>query len=81
MPLIEIKDFNGLIDNKPFFNQPVKNKQETDEKLIEMSRNDDYTIGNLSGYLHHRKNYKLIGIDLSRPATTSILQQINFVGK
>ena len=24
MPLAEIKDFNVLIDNKPFFDQPVK---------------------------------------------------------
>ena len=43
MPLIEIKDFNVLIDNKPFFDQSVKNKEERHEKLIEMSRNDDYT--------------------------------------
>ena len=28
MSLEEIKDFNALIDNKPFFDQPVKNKQE-----------------------------------------------------
>ena len=26
MPLVEIKDFNALIDNKPFFHQPVKTK-------------------------------------------------------
>ena len=26
IPLVEVKDFNALIDNKPFFNQPVKNK-------------------------------------------------------
>ena len=25
--LVEIKDFNALIDNKPFFDQTVKNKQ------------------------------------------------------
>ena len=27
IPLVEIKDFYTLIDNKPFFDQPVKNKQ------------------------------------------------------
>ena len=32
--LVEIKDFNALIDSKPFFDQPIKNKQEADEKLI-----------------------------------------------
>ena len=26
MPLVEIKDFNALIDNKAFFDQPVKSK-------------------------------------------------------
>ena len=82
MPLVEIKDFNALIDNKPFFDQPVKNKQEAYEKLIEMSRNDDYTTGNLLDYLYHQKYYKLIGIDLSRQTnTSSIPQQINFIGK
>ena len=28
MLLVEIKDFNALIDNKQFFDQPVKKKQE-----------------------------------------------------
>ena len=28
MPLVEIKDFNVLIDNKLFLDNPVKNKQE-----------------------------------------------------
>ena len=53
MPLVEIKDFNALIDNKPLFDQLVKNKHEVYEKLIEMSRNDNYTTGN---YLYHQ-NY------------------------
>ena len=66
MLLVEIKDFNALIDNKPFFDQPVKNKQEAYEKLIEMSRNDDYTTGNLLDYLYHQKYCKINSIDLSR---------------
>ena len=28
MPFIEIKNFNGLVENKPYFNQSVKNKEE-----------------------------------------------------
>ena len=81
MPLIEIKDFNALIDYKPFFDQPVKNKQEVHEKLIEMSRNHDYTTGNLLDFSYHQNYYKIIGIDLSRQTNTSISQQINFIGK
>ena len=57
MPLIELKDFNALADNKPFFAQPVKNKQEAHEKRIEMSRNDDYTTGNLLYFLFYHQNY------------------------
>ena len=38
MPLVEIKDFNALIDNKPFFDRAVKNKQGAYEELVEMSR-------------------------------------------
>ena len=76
MPLVEIKDFNALIDNKPFFDQPVKNKQEAYENVIAMSRSE-----NLLDYLCHQKYYKLLGIDLSRQKNTSIPQQINFTGK
>ena len=50
MPLIEIKDVNTLIDNKPFFDQPVKNKHEAYEELV---KNDDYTTGNLLDHLSH----------------------------
>ena len=77
MPLVEIKDFNVLIDNKPFFDQPVKTKQETYEKLIEMSINDDNATGNLLDYLYHQNYYNLIGIDLLRQTNTNIYQQIN----
>ena len=82
MTFVEIcrKYFNALIDNKSFFYQPVKNKQEAYEKLIEVSGNDDYILENLLDYLYHQNNYKLIGIDLSRQTNASIPQQINFVG-
>ena len=47
MSLVEIKDFNTLIYNKPIFDRLVKNKQEAYEKLAEMSRNNDHTKRNL----------------------------------
>ena len=46
-----------------------------------MSRNDDYTTGNLLDFLYHQKYYKLIDIVLRRQTDTSIPQQINFTGK
>ena len=58
----------------------MKNKPEAYEKLVEMSRKDDYTTGNLLDYLYYQKYYKLIGTDFSRQTNTSIPQQINLVG-
>ena len=40
-PKVEIKDFNVLIDGKRFLDVPVKNKDETYENIIEMSKNND----------------------------------------
>ena len=57
VPSVEIKYFNALIDNKSFFDQPVKHKQEAYEKLIQMSRNNDYTTENLLDYLYHQNYY------------------------
>ena len=80
MPLVEMKDFNAFIDNKTFFDLPIK-KKEACEKLIKMSRNDDYTTGNLLNELSNQNCYKLIGIDLSRQTNPSNSQQINFAEK
>ena len=79
--LLEIKDFNALTDNESYFDQPVKSKQEAYGKLIEMSRNDNYTTGNLLDFSYHQNCYKLIGIDLSTQRNTNIPQQIDFAGK
>ena len=81
MLLVEMKDSKELIGNKRFFDQPVKNKQEAYEKLSEMSRNDDYTAGNLLDFSYHQNYYKLIDIDLSRQTNANIPLQINFIGK
>ena len=50
LPKVEIKDFNVLTEGKPFFEIPVKNKKEAYEKIIEMSKNNDYTTCNLLDY-------------------------------
>ena len=80
VPNIEIKDFNVLIDGKSFFDLPVKN-EETYEKIIEISNNNDYTTGNLLDFGCFKENYKLIAIDLSKQTKLKDPQQINFIGK
>ena len=76
-PLVKIKIFIALIENKPFFDQPLKNKQEPYEKRIGMWKNDDYTTGNLLDYLYHQKYYKVIGKDLSRQKIRVFLKKLN----
>ena len=46
-----------------------------------MSRNNNYTTGNLLDYSHHVNYYKIIGIDLSRQTNTTVSQHINFAEK
>ena len=83
-PEVEIKDFNVLIDGKPFFEIPVKNKEEVYEAIIEMTKNNDYTTGNLLDYKYFKDHYKLIAIDLSKQIELGnpvLKQQINFTGR
>ena len=45
---------------------PVKNEEETYEKIMSMSRNNDYTTGNLLNFACFRENYRLLATDLSK---------------
>ena len=68
VPNIQIKDFNVLIDGKSFFDLPIKNEEETYEKIIDMSNNNNinYMTANFLGFAYYKENYKLIAIDLSK---------------
>ena len=46
-----------------------------------MSRNDEFITGSLLDYLNLQIYCKLIDVDLSIQMSTSIPQQINFIGK
>ena len=81
MPPVEIKNFNALIDKKPFLRSTSKKKVEAYEELVEMYRNDLYTTGNLLDYSCHQNYCKLTGIYLSRQKNTAIPHQINFTRK
>ena len=84
VPKVEIKDFNVLIDGKSFFDVPVKNKEEAYEKIMSISKNNDYTTGNLLDYEYFSKHYKLIAIDLSKQIESEnpdLRQQINFIAE
>ena len=46
-----------------------------------MSKNDDYTTGNLLDFSYHKNYYKFIGVDLPRQTNMSVPQQSNFTRK
>ena len=45
-----------------------------------MSRNNDYTTGNLLDFAYFKGNYRLIAIDLTKQTKLEDPQQINFFG-
>ena len=84
VPSVEIKDYNVLIDGNAFFELPIKNIEETYEKIIQITDHSGYyTRGNLLDYEYFKEHYKLIAIDLSKKIeleNKDIKQQINFIG-
>ena len=64
---------------------PIKTEEEAHEKIIDISRNNEYTTGNLLDYDYFKKYYKLIAIDLSKQQVLQenedLIQQINFIGR
>ena len=81
VPNVEIKDLNVLIDGKSFFALPVKNEEEAFEKIMEMSRNDDYILVIYWIFAYFKENYRFIAIDLSKQTKSKDPQQIKFIGK
>ena len=80
-----VKDYNVIIDKLAFFDLPIKTEEETYEKIIDISRNNEYTTGNLLDYDYFKKYYKLIAIDLRKQQalqeSEDLIQQINFIGR
>ena len=85
LPKVMVKDYNVIIDKLAFFDFPIKTKEEAYEKIIDISRNNEYTTGNLLDYDYFKKYYKLIAIDLSKQQVLQenedLIQQINFIGR
>ena len=82
LPNVMIKDYNVIIDKLAFFDLPIKTEEEAYEKIIDISKNNEYTTGN---YDYFKKHYKLIAINLSKQQVLKenedLIQQINFIGE
>ena len=84
LPIVEIKDYNIMINGENFFDQPTKNNKVTYENIrkIAIGQGDDYTTGCLLDYSYFADTYKMIAVDLSKQqaldADPRAIQQINF---
>ena len=80
-----MKDYNVIVDKLAFFDLPIKTEEEAYEKIIDISRNNEYTTGSLLDYDYFKKYYKLIAIDLTKQQVLQenedLIQQINFIGR
>ena len=85
LPDVMVKDYNVIIDKLAYFDLPIKTEEEAYEKIIDVSRNNEYMTGNLLDYDYFKKHYKLIAIDLSKQQVLQenedLIQQINFIGR
>ena len=85
LPRVMVKDNNVIIDKLAFFDLPIKAEEEAYEKIIDITRNNEFTAGNLLDYDYFKKHYKLIAIDLSKQQVLQenedLIQQINFIGR
>ena len=50
LPRVMVKDFNVIIDKLACFDLPIKTEEEAYEKILDISRNSEYTTGNLLDY-------------------------------
>ena len=85
LPRVTVKDYNVILDKLAFFDLPIKTEEEAYEKMIDISRNNEFKTGNLLDYDYFKKHYKLIAIDLSKQEVLQenedLIQQINFIGR
>ena len=85
LPNVMVKDYNVIIDKLAFFDFPIKTEEEAYEKILDITRNNEYTTGNSLDYDYFKKHYKLIAIDLSKQQVLQenedLILQISFIGK
>ena len=68
IPIVEIKDYNIVINGENHFGQPIKNNKVTYKNIrkIATGQGDDYTTGCLLDYPYIKDSYKMIALDLSK---------------
>ena len=83
LSLVEIKDYNFMMNKQKSFDQPVKSNLITYNNIwrIATGQGDDYTTSSLLDYLYFNNCFKMIATDLSKQqaldAVPKAIYQIN----
>ena len=84
LKILELKDYNIMINGKNLFDQPIKDNKATygNIRKIATGQGDDYVTGCLLDHPYLKSSYKMIAVDLSKQqaldADPRAIQQINF---
>ena len=84
--LPRVSNYNALIDERNFYDQPITDlvKQYEEIRKTATGQGDDYTTGFLLDYQYLKDHYNLIAVDLSKQkeldADSRAVQQIKFYG-
>ena len=84
LPLVEVKDYNVVINGRNFFDHPIKNNLITYDNIrkIATGQGDDYTTDCSLDYPYFKNYCKMIAINLSKQqaldADPKAIQQISF---
>ena len=85
LPIIDLKQYNVIIDGRNFYDNPIENNNEKYRELkkVMIGKGDDSTTGSLLDYNYFNKHYKLVAVDLSKhkelDADTRAIQRIEFI--
>ena len=68
LPEIDLNKYNVIIDGRNFYDNPIERDIEKYRELkkVMIGKGEDYTTGSLLDYDYFKKNYKLVGVDLSK---------------
>ena len=84
LPLVEVKDYNVVINGRNFFDHPIKNNLITYDNIrkIATGQGDDYTTDCSLDYPYFKNYCKMIAINLSKQQALDVdpkaIQQISF---
>ena len=75
LPRVKIENYNIKINERNFYDQPVKDSIKQYDKIRKTGQGDDYATSCLLDFAYFEKNYRLIAADLSKQKALDAVQE------